>query len=341
MKGSLKVLTALGATVVVAALLAPAALAQCAAAREFAGFGGKASITPVIRIDTTPLQDTGNEIATFWESSTSANNAGGEHFGLPSTCPSQGGGGALPWWQQGNTTFIPAPFRGIRGFIASPGCTMTLCPGAGASLTVVVEDQTADGSDAGFIAYTVDETPPATRWWDHGRTQPAGGVPGNYTHQMELFPKVNVTSSSGPPPGTTVTNSYANVDVNFHGATGAANTPLPASSTIASYDIMMFHGATDPGRHRTAGWTQLKSIPYSDAAVVGDQIAVPCPDGVGDTFLAVGVTYKGGAGPAVKSVLVGRSQAVECDPNIAQPDDDVQKPKFRPGHAKPLGHGKR
>lgn len=341
MKGSLKVLAALGATAMVAALLAPAALAQCPAGREFANFGGMSTVTPVYRIDTNGLQDNNNEIGTFWESSNSNNNAGGQHFGVPSTCPTQGVNGvSAPWWLQGTTTYIPPPFRGIRGFVASPGCTMTLCPNNGASLTVVVEDQTADGSDAGFIAYMADETPAATRWWDYGRTAPANGVPGNYQHTMERFPKANVTSSSGPPPGTTVTNGYANVDVNFHGVSGAGNTALPASSAIASYDIVMFHGGSDPGRQRSA-WSPLKSIPYSDAAVVGDQIAVPCPDTAGDTFLAVGVTYKGGAGPAVKSVLVGGSTAVECNPNIAQPDDDKGKPKFRPGHAKPLGHGKR
>jgi len=51
------------------------------------------------------------------------------------------------------------------------------------------------------------------------------------------------------------------------------------------------------------------------------------------------VTYKGGSGPSVKSVLVGGSTAVECTPSIAEPEQP--KAKFRPGHRKPLGLSKR
>jgi len=338
MKGTLRILAGLGTVAVLAALVAPAALAQCPAAREFGAFGGKTN-TKII-IDTNGLQDANLEVGTFWESGNSNTNAGGLHFNSPPLCPSQGNAalGALPWWQQGIAGSLnQPPFRAIRGFVASPGCEMNLCPSNGAFLTVVVEDQTGDGSDAGFTAYTVDETPAKPRWWDHGRTE--NDVIGNFTHIMNRFPKVDVTSSTGPPPNTRVNNQYADLAINFHGVSGAVNTPLPASNTLASYDIMMFHGLDipgDPGRARSL-WTQLKSIPYSDAAVVGDNIQVSCPDTAGDTYLAVGVTYKGGSGPAVKSFYVGASTRVECNPNIADPDD---KPTIRPSHkkaAKPAG----
>jgi len=318
--------------IALAALIGPEAHAQCANAREFAGFGGMVTNTTVIRIDTNGLRDSNLEVASFWVTSDSTINSGGPHFGTPSLCPSQGGiFGAVPWWQQGTSDNNPPPFRGIRGFVASPGCEMTLCPPDGASLTVVVEDITADGKDAGFIAYTVDETPPTTRWWDHGRTE--DDVVGLFTHTMQRFPKITVTYAYGPAPFITIGNNYADLRINFHGVSGPNNTPLSATAAIASYDVMKFFGQHDPGRLRSA-WTLLKTIPYEGVGIVGDQVQVPCPDTTGDSFLALGVTYKGGAGPPVKSIYVGRSISIECNPNIADPEQP--KPKLRPAHKKPL-----
>ena len=93
---------------------------------------------------------------------------------------------------------------------------------------------------------------------------------------------------------------------------------------------------TDPGRLR-AVWTLEKQVPYADAAVVGDTVAVPCPTTVDNTYLAVGFEYAGG----VKSVLVGPAAEIECDPTLADPDDAATKPRPKVApRRRPLGRGR-
>lgn len=322
MKGMFKILLGVMAVALVAAMVAPSALAQCPQAREFGMFGGGMAANK-IRIDMSAAGTqniTGLEIGRFWENGVPANTNSG--------CPS-----TPEWWVDAG-----APQRSIRGFIASPTCTMTVCPGVGASLNVVVEDETADGSNAGFIMFQVDETPASARWWDLERT--ANAPPGSGTTTIVPFlnfPTVQVVGSVGPPPGTTVTNDYVDIAVNYHGAAGAANTRTPASTGIAAYDIMMSQGAADPGRSR-ASWMPLKQVNYTDASVSGDVIAVPCSGNpADDTFLAVGIEFVDG----VKSALVGEAVAVECDPNLADPEPKIERPNRKNPGRKDLGRGGR
>jgi hypothetical protein len=80
----------------------------------------------------------------------------------------------------------------------------------------------------------------------------------------------------------------------------------------------------------------FKQTPYADAGVMGDQIPVPCPVGVDDTFLAVGVTFVDPSTGGLQSIYVGRNTIVECDPNIADPDGPTIRRR-----ARPLGRGGR
>jgi hypothetical protein len=301
------------------AVLTPAALAQCGSARIFGGHAG-GMFEPKLNVLTGGTENAGNEVGYFWENGVgSANDSigGGGGVGCPSSL----------WWQ------VLGADRRIAGSIASPACQMDVCPAPGASLNFIVEDATADGSDAGVIMFQVDETPAAFRWWDHARVRPGYqpndgvSVPGSHTVTMERYPTVDVTGSSGPPPGTTVTNNYLNLALNYQGVSGPAHTPNPASTGIAAYDIMGHNGATDPGRTRGA-WNQgvVAQVAYVDAAVAGHNVAVTCPDPTDNTFLAVGIEFVDG----VKSALVGSAVAVACDPNIADPDDDNRlRPKSR------------
>lgn len=324
MKGLSKALVALGVVAVAAAVAMPA-LAQCPTSREF-GAQGNGMLTGRIIIDTAAngFPNDGNELGSVYEPGSGFNN-GGPHFGGADTsCP-------VGVWYLTGGMFLGTN-SGIQGFVADPSCLMNFCPPGGASLVSVVEDE--NGGDAGFIAYMTQETPAAIRWYDHSATKGTAGVANAVnTDAFQSYPTVSVTGSSGPPPGTTVTNNYSDLGANVHVAVGGA--PAAPNAAIVSYDIMSHHGPGDPGRNRGA-WTLEKSIPYG-GAVVGDNIAVPCPTTTDDTFLAVGATFAGG----VQSLLVGAPTAIECDPNLAEPDTKIdRRDRRRDRGAKPLGRGR-
>jgi hypothetical protein len=312
MKSTFKLLGGIAAVVAIMALMAPAVQAQCPAARQFAGItGGKTSA--VVNVDVSGFADTGNEFAQFWQAGNPSNGTG---VGDQGSCPSQGVGTTLPWWQVVGTV---GGLRGVRGFVAQPGCTLPVCPGDGASLSFLIEDQTSDGSDCGFIMYSVDETPAANRWYDLGRVDPNGAAGTVLTQPMGSYPAVIVTSSSGPPPTTVATNDYADVGILFHGVQGAGNTPLPASAQITTYDVMSASGG-DPGRNR-ADWTLVHSVQYADADIISDTVAVPCSGDV-DTVLAIGITFDN---DILSSCVGAASLPIACDPNVALPDAPIRR----------------
>jgi hypothetical protein len=149
--------------VAIVALAAPVSHAQCPSVRSFGASGGKVGSTVVV--DATTFQNNGNELAQFWETGNPANTTGA---GAGSTCPSQ------TWWGIHGAT----GHRLINGFVSVAGCVLPINgPPVGGSLTFLIEDQTADGSNAGFIAYQVDETPAGQAWWDLSRTDPNAGMP--------------------------------------------------------------------------------------------------------------------------------------------------------------------
>ena len=52
-----------------------------------------------------------------------------------------------------------------------------------------------------------------------------------------------------------------------------------------------------------------------------------------DTYIALGMTFEGGAGGDVQSALVGRATILECDPNLADPEP-TERPR-KPVQANP------
>jgi len=346
MKSTLRILMGLGVATLIVVLAVPATHAQCPTTRILAGMGAAMSTGRIVINTTTGgYPNNGNEFGSIFDANgAAAVNNGGAHFPTADTCPTLGAPG---WYQTGTTTGIVAgdatlmgANSGINAVLSSPTCQLNACPLTTAKMTAVVEDATADGKKAGFIVYTLDETPaaPGARYYDHARTAGIVGIPSATAMQMfQDYPTVHVTSSSGPPPATTTTDNYADLALNYHGA-GAT---VAATSGVVSYDIMSFHGSADPGRLRSL-WTPLKQVPYNNAGVVGDQVSVPCPTPAGDTYLAVGVTFDGDGNGVlsagdVKSALVGGSQPVECDPNIAQPDQPkVHRPVIQQ-RKQPLG----
>jgi len=311
-----RILLALGVAAVAVMLAAPISQAQCPVSQEF-GAQGNPMITGRIIIDNTTNGYAGataaSEFGSVWDTVNGSSNFGaGPHFaGSADNCPSS------VWYLQNTFTGVNS---GIQGFIGGGNCFDIDCPATNARVTTLVEDQTPGGTNAGFILYSVDSTFAAQRPWDHARTAGIAQVPsGVATQRLEHYPRVHVVSSSGPPPGTTLTNNYVDLALNFHGADLTAQ----ASTGILSYDIVAHQGSSAPGRLRS-GYSlgTIASIPYANSGVTGHMLAVPCGGPTSDTYLAVGATFKDGNG-SFPSMLVGQAIAVECDPNIANPQQPM------------------
>lgn len=333
MNRALKLILALGVVAMVVALAMPAH-AQCATSNAFGATGSKGVAGRVfIATAANGFPSDGNESGSFWERGAANNNNGGPHFAGPETCGCTAGN---TWCQTQGVADMS-----VNGLLSSPTCVMGpagYCE-VGKTLVWVIEDTSNDDSDAGFISYQVDYSTTTVRPFDHSRT--ANPAPQAITtHTMESFPTVDVQSSSGPPPNTTLENNYANVVINFHGVTGGgANTPVDspvnAGGAIQAYDVCTFRGAADPGRDRSL-WTcdGADQVPYTQSAAdLTDSFAVPCPDGDLDTFVAVGIEFVDG----IKSVNVGRSTAVECNPTIADPDQVKPRRQDRLGSRGRMG----
>jgi hypothetical protein len=335
MKKTLRILVGIGAVATMVALAVPQAYAQGGVAcnpTKRMGAQQQATSVGIITIDTTthgfptgPIGD-GTIKGSWWAKGGGAsNNSGGPHFAGPNLCPCESG----HLWCKTGTAAVGANL-GIIAQVGQAGCNQTLACPNGADLVTVVEDVSADGKDAGFIMYIVDDSNATIRAWDHSRTaNPAAGAVS--TQIMERFPTADVQMSSGPPPDTTITSDYASVSINFHGVSGgAANTPRNSTEGILSYDVCVFHGTADPGRARTL-WdctTEGVSVAYDNnppGSSTSHAYLVPCnpPNDPNNTFVAVGLTYVDN----VKSFYVGQSTEVECNPAIADPDDQkVRRP---------------
>jgi hypothetical protein len=327
MKGFSKALLGLAAAAVIVIGSMPVAEAQCANARNLGGGSGNNTNSRIKLTAAWDLTDTA--IGSIWQVGASgAVNSGGSHFGNGGACP-------VTNWVVTGGMFPGLGAIAIDASLASPTCLLSNCPAPASTVITVVEDASPDGSTAGFVAYTVDETPAGFRWFDHART--IGQVVGINEVAFQEFPSVEVTASAGPPPNTSITSNYADLAINVHAAAGAGDTAQPASGSVVSYDILRATAMTDPGRNRSA-YTPVKSIPYSDAAVVADNIAVPCDGTAANTFLAVGVTYVDG----IQSILVGPAVAVECDPAHADPggNQDLREPKLRRNRTQSVSRGR-
>jgi hypothetical protein len=347
MKSLSKILVASACAALLAVAAAPVAKAQCSSAALFASIGNAGAMQggfKQVSVSTAGVDNTGKEIGRFW---VGTNSGLGNNFA--GTCPSTNTvDPSSSWWDLVGGT---GPDRGINGFFTGGTCTLNTCPdpgtgtGDGNQEVFLVEEwgpggPPGVGGTAFWVAFRVDGTPAAARIWDLSRV--TGNPPVNTVLQFLEFPTPLVTASQrNVTGGVDTTNNYVDIGLNMHSGVGTTNSALPDNATVKAYDLCTFHGTTgDPGRLRTS-WNCTSSVTYTNAAVTGNPFKVACADVIGDTWVAIGVTFTGGAGPDVKSALVGRAIKVECDPTIADPEP-VHRPGLRPtpkkgGTAKPVG----
>ena len=287
---------------------------QCNPLQSFAsvGNGGQGQIQ--LEIDASQTADDGNEIGRFWSA---GNSLAANSFDAGGNCPS---GAEDGWW-----TSRSSGNHGIKGILGHADCLVSLCPVVGSDeLIFVVEDTAALGSTAHFIALRVNGFFGGIRTWNLARVAPS-----NTVLPMLEFPEPSVVFSTFAAPGEIeVTMDFPDVAANVHGVT-AGDVPLPASAVIASYDLYRFvgpPGSPHPGRSADQ-WTLAGQTAYADAAATAETL-LPCPAAGATVLLALGLSFHGGAGPDVRSALVGPAIEIECGlsppttPAGAVPDGD-------------------
>ena len=301
---ALKFLVVITALVVFAGVVADS-WAQCPNPRIFRS-SGKFGLN--VKVDVTGTDAGANEIGRLWDTQNSAFS--NSNLADGSFCP------ASLWWLGAD------PIRIVDGALTSGACVQTGCPTR--DLTVVLEDYPAPGppgigGDAFYVGFAVTETPAEGRWYDYGLVD---GVTAATTLPMIPFPVVDIVASDRSGGNVLVTVDYQ--DQGNHVHTWLNGGIAPTNSVVAEWHLMKATGLTDPGRDRNS-WTQFATIGYVDG---GDtqQHSVPCTDTIQNEFLAVGIGFAGGTGPVVDSALVGQAIALECDPNLADPE---VKPDFK------------
>jgi len=308
---AVKILMVITALVVVVGVTSDA-WAQCAQPRLFrsAGKGGNN-----VDVDVSAIDPAHTEIGRFWDSDNanfSNNGLSGPNFG--NLCPS-------PLW------FNPRGTAGnwaIDAFLTEGACAQQGCPAD--KLTAVIEAYDFDGppginGTAYYIGWMTDETPVDTRWYNYGDVD---GATTATVLPMVPFPDVFVINSARVPASADVDIVYqlASQTPNNHTWDHGAGVEFPTSDVVSEWHLMQYRGIGDPGRLRSH-WTKVQTIPYP--VPTGDSgtltYRVPCPSVGEDTYLAAGVGFNGGSAGVIDSALVGRAIQIECNPNLAQPDE--------------------
>jgi hypothetical protein len=225
-------------------------------------------------------------------------------------------------WESGNSsittleTACPAQYwlkmlmgQGyIDGWIGSPECSgWPRCPEE--SLTLVLEVPSPDGQEAYLRVLRTVETPTQPDVFDFTKGLSPPGVIATVLYPP--FPQITVLDLFVDA-GTIVAQlEFDDLVPNFYGVGPFPHVALPPSSTVQSWDLLTYVGVADPGRAREL-WFHEASIPYTDIPVLLDAFYFACSPSH-DVFLALGVTFHGGAGPPVASRYVSASIPLEPD----------------------------
>jgi hypothetical protein len=304
-----------------AAVVAPVAEANCSGPKVFQSVGNAMATPAQIQVRWAPPGGFGNVqasdtsvIGRWWQA-----DAANLHNNFDGNCPAvRPGNAAGTWWFLGG--MAGSEGWGIDGGMTAVGCAHNGCP-TGQTIVLVEDLGTKDTFNGGpdgvpdtayFVALSVNETPAGVRNFDYARTNQL--VAETIMDVFMEFPKVDVTMSGRNGLSVDVTLDLQDAGLNFQGTDNGANTPIPASSTILSYDLMKAQAMSDPGRGR-GSWTEIDSIPYMNAGVDGAFRSIACDDTASDAWLAVGITFVGN----IPSSYVGEAIALQCDPALADP----------------------
>ena len=307
---AMKILVVVVALVAITGMVTDA-WAQCSGPRIFRS-SGKGGLN--VKIDTTGANSGGNEIGRLWDTQNAAfsnNGLSGPNFG--SLCF------PVNWWRTDGTLWY------VDGALTSGACAQTGCPTR--DMTVVLEDYDVNGppginGTAYYVGWAVTETPPALRWYDYGLVD---GVTAATTFPMLEFPLADVLNSNRNGENVEVTVQFADQGNHVH---SWLNGGVAATTAIVSeWHLMKATGTSDPGRLRS-NWVQIDAVAHQDGGSA-KFYSIPCTDTIQNEWLAVGIGFNGGSAGVVDSALVGEAVALECDPNLAQPDDEI-KPNFKP-----------
>jgi hypothetical protein len=302
----LKILMVVTALVVIVGLTTDA-WAQCPSGRVFRS-AGKPGVN--VRVDVSLTDPGDNEIGRLWDSDNANNSNGGltgPNFG--NLCP------ISEWW-------VPnaAGLYNIDGGLTVGGCAQVGCPSN--AMTIVVEDYGLQGppgvnDTAFYIGWKVDETPADSRWYDYSKVD---GITAVTVLNMLEFPRPVITSTNRDGATIVVNYNLADQAANNHTWNNSAGAPFPIGDIVSEWQLVKATGDADPGRLRSNGWVTIQSSPYVPG---GDSTAfnVPCADTATDEYIAVGIGFNGGASGTIDSALVGPAIQLECDPNLAQPDE--------------------
>jgi hypothetical protein len=346
MKRATWLLSTLAVTALVAVLAAPAVEAACASPINF-GSGSYPYVNYTTAPPTASLNTANGSlrIGHFWEPGKRATQ-------------NEGSFSSSIWWHQFGPTY---PFYvsgqmdiGVQGCPGVPpgqgggaasdgGCSTTVnntCP-AGYPNEMIITLLDADfptppgGGNAYYYVlrpsfYLLD--------FPEFLMAPANlnSCPGWSTNVLQPLPRANVSTSSRVDSNTVALNfSLADVAPGFRGFNDSNDDPNDGAdpvcaakspyATITGYNICQFEGTGDPGRLASSGWTCTPGPATGPGGAVVTNFQVDCADVTppidNDKFVAIQLRINGGPPGGYDTEYVSKSTRVECDPNLAQPEE--------------------
>ena len=308
---AMKYLVVIAALVLIGGMVADS-WAQCSPGRLFRSSG---KLGNNVDFDIAGTDNNGNQIGYFWDSDDANNSNSGFAPDYGARCPIE------LWWTERVAGSNTKRIDGVQGGTGCAGAGMG-CPAS--KMTIVVEDYAAGGppgvgQTAYYAAYMVDETPASGRWYDYGALD---GSPNNTIIPILPFPDAVITGSSRQ--GASIQVNYNNLDQTnmVHTTDWTGGGLFPTEAVISEWQLVKATGTADPGRLRADGWVTIQTTPYVPGGTP-NTFVVPCASTATDEYLAIGIGFNGGAFGVIDSALVGAAIPLECDPNVAQPDNPV------------------
>jgi hypothetical protein len=208
---------------------------------------------------------------------------------------------------------------GVFYFVISTGAAGVTEPCVDTCMTVMIEDELTDT----YVLWTTDDTLANTFNFDF--TCAAGGAC-----------KAAVNASPGPRPRVSGTSrDGTNITVNFD-----VLDPTPGvwsditecgGGAITDVRVYSFSSATAPSPLLADGWVEIADLTSTGG---GGSAILDCSNIANDQWIATGLWVN-----SLEPVYVSNPTQIECDPDLADPGFDIDKPGQRKGRDKGLKKG--